>query len=159
MRRRYDSELYKSRIKRINRLMPDACIGVDVIVGFPGEDDDKFLESMSFIEDLDISYLHVFKYSERNNTHAVTLPNIVNPNIRSKRSKLLRLLSSRKKAAFYNKNKGTNHEVLFESEAKNGFIEGFSSNYVRFRRKWDSSLTGCLVESKFTEIDSEGFAT
>jgi threonylcarbamoyladenosine tRNA methylthiotransferase MtaB len=159
MRRRYDSELYKSRIKRINRLMPDACIGADVIVGFPGEDDDKFLESMSFIEDLDISYLHVFKYSERNNTHAVTLPNIVNSNIRSKRSKLLRLLSSRKKAAFYNKNIGTIHEVLFESEDKNGFIEGFSSNYVRFRRKWDSSLTGCLVESKFTEIDSEGFAT
>ena len=159
MRRRYDSELYKSRIKRINRLMPDACIGADVIVGFPGEDDDKFLETMSFIEDLDISYLHVFKYSERNNTHAVTLPNIVNSNIRSKRSKLLRLLSSRKKAAFYNKNIGTIHEVLFESEDKNGFIEGFSSNYVRFRRKWDSSLTGCLVESKFTEIDSEGFAT
>ena len=158
MRRRYDSKLYNSRIKMINQLMPDACIGVDVIVGFPGEDDDKFLESMSFIEDLDISYLHVFKYSERDNTHAITLSNIVNPKIRSKRSKLLRLLSSRKKARFYNKNIGTTHQVLFESEDKNGFIEGFSSNYVRFRKKWDSSLAGRIVESKFTEIDSEGFA-
>ena len=158
MRRRYDSKLYKSRIKIINKLMPDACIGVDVIVGFPGEDDDKFLESMSFIDGLDISYLHVFKYSERDNTHAITLPNIISSKIRSKRSKLLRLLSSRKKAGFYNKNLGTIHQVLFESEDKNGFIEGFSSNYVRFRRKWDSSIAGTMVESKFTEIDTEGFA-
>ena len=158
MRRRYDSKLYNSRIKMINQLMPDACIGVDVIVGFPGEDDNEFLESMSFIEDLNISYLHVFKYSERDNTHAITLPKIVNSKIRTKRSKLLRLLSSRKKAAFYNKNIGTIHQVLFESENKNGFIEGFSSNYVRFRRKWDSSLAGSIVESKFIKIDSEGFA-
>jgi threonylcarbamoyladenosine tRNA methylthiotransferase MtaB len=158
MRRRYDSKLYKSRIKMINKLMPDACIGVDVIVGFPGEDDDKFLESMSFIDGLDISYLHVFKYSERDNTHAIALPNIISSKIRSKRSKLLRLLSSRKKAGFYNKNLGTIHQVLFESEDKNGFIEGFSSNYVRFRRKWDSSIAGTMVESKFTEIDTEGFA-
>ena len=158
MRRRYDSKLYKSRIKMINKLMPDACIGVDVIVGFPGEDDDKFLESMSFIDGLDISYLHVFKYSERDNTNAIALPNIISSKIRSKRSKLLRLLSSRKKAGFYNKNLGTIHQVLFESEDKNGFIEGFSSNYVRFRRKWDSSLAGSIVESKFTKIDSEGFA-
>ena len=158
MRRRYDSKLYNSRIKMINQLMPDACIGVDVIVGFPGEDDHEFLKSMSFIEDLDISYLHVFKYSERDNTHAITLPKIVNSKIRTKRSKLLRLLSSRKKAGFYNKNIGTIHQVLFESEDKNGFIEGFSSNYVRFRRKWDSSLAGSIVESKFTKIDSEGFA-
>ena len=158
MRRRYDSKLYKSRIKMINKLMPDACIGVDVIVGFPGEDDDKFLESMSFIDGLDISYLHVFKYSERDNTNAISLPNIISSKIRSKRSKLLRLLSSRKKAGFYNKNIGTIHQVLFESEDKNGFIEGFSSNYVRFRRKWDSSIAGTMVESKFTEIDTEGFA-
>ena len=86
------------------------------------------------------------------------MPNIVNSNIRSKRSKLLRLLSNRKKAAFYNKNVGKIHNVLFESEDKNGFIEGFSSNYVRFRRKWDSSIAGTMVESKFTEIDTEGFA-
>ena len=101
MRRRYDSSLYKSRIEMIKELMPEASIGVDVIVGFPGEDDDKFLESMNFIEALDVSYLHVFTYSERDNTHAITLPGIVNPNNRSKRSKLLRLLSSRKKSDFY----------------------------------------------------------
>ena len=158
MRRRYDTELYKSRINRINQLMPDACIGVDVIVGFPGEDDHKFLESMSFIEDLDISYLHVFTYSERDNTHAITLPNIVDTNSRSKRSKLLRLLSSRKKATFYNKHIGSSHQVLFESENKNGFIEGFSSNYLRYRRKWNPDLAGSIIKSKFTEIDSEGFA-
>ncbi len=138
--------------------MPDACIGVDVIVGFPGEDDDKFLESMSFIEDLDISYLHVFTYSERDNTHAITLPNVVDANSRSKRSKLLRLLSSRKKASFYNKHIGSSHQVLFESENKNGFIEGFSSNYLRYRRKWNPDLAGSIIKSKFTEIDSEGFA-
>ncbi len=158
MRRRYDTELYKSRINRINQLMPDACIGVDVIVGFPGEDDDKFLESMSFIEDLDISYLHVFTYSERDNTHAITLPNVVDANSRSKRSKLLRLLSSRKKASFYNKHIGSSHQVLFESENKNGFIEGFSSNYLRYRRKWNPGIAGSIIKSKFTEIDSEGFA-
>ena len=158
MRRRYDANLYKSRINKINELMPNACIGVDVIVGFPGEDDDKFLESMSFLETLDISYLHVFTYSERDNTHAITLPNIVKSNIRSKRSKLLRILSSRKKVNFYKKHLGSIHNVLFESENKNGFIEGFSSNYLRFRRKWDSSLVGSVVKSKFTEIDSEGFA-
>ena len=158
MRRRYDSKLYESRINKINKLMPDACIGVDVIVGFPGEDDDKFLESLSFLEKLDISYLHVFTYSERDNTHAITLPKIVQSNIRSKRSKLLRILSSRKKADFYKRNIGSTHNVLFESEVKNGFIEGFSPNYIRFRRKWDSSLAGSLVESKFMEIDSQGFA-
>ncbi len=158
MRRRYDANLYESRINKINELMPNACIGVDVIVGFPGEDDDKFLESMSFLEAQDISYLHVFTYSERDNTHAITLPNIVQSNIRSKRSKLLRILSSRKKADFYKKHLGSTHNVLFESENKNGFIEGFSSNYLRFRRKWNSSLAGSVVKSKFTEIDSEGFA-
>ena len=158
MRRRYDADLFESRINKINELMPNACIGVDVIVGFPGEDDDRFLESMSFLEALDISYLHVFSYSERDNTHAITLPNIVQSNIRSKRSKLLRILSSRKKGDFYKKHLGSTHNVLFESENKNGFIEGFSSNYLRFRREWDSSLAGSVVKSKFTEIDSEGFA-
>ena len=101
MRRRYDTELYRSRIEKINKLMPDACIGVDVIVGFPGEDDDLFLESISFLENLNVSYLHVFTYSERDNTHAISLPDSVDASVRVKRSKLLRLLSSRKKATFY----------------------------------------------------------
>ena len=158
MRRRYDIELYRSRIEKINKLMPDACIGVDVIVGFPGEDDDLFLESMNFLENLNVSYLHVFTYSERDNTHAISLPYSVDANVRAKRSKLLRLLSSRKKAAFYERNVGSIQDVLFESEEKDGFIEGFSSNYIRFRRPWDPNLIGTIVKSIFIDIDSEGFA-
>ena len=158
MRRRYDTELYRSRIEKINKLMPDACIGVDVIVGFPGEDDDLFLESMNFLENLNVSYLHVFTYSERDNTHAISLPNSVGASVRTKRSKLLRLLSSRKKSAFYERNVGSIQDVLFESEEKDGFIEGFSSNYIRFRRPWDPSLIGTIVKSIFIDIDSEGFA-
>jgi len=158
MRRRYDTKLYRSRIEKIKRLMPDACIGVDVIVGFPGEDDDLFLETMSFLENLNVSYLHVFTYSERDNTHAISLPNSVDANVRAKRSKLLRLLSSRKKSSFYKLNLGTIHDVLFESEEKDGFIEGFSPNYIRFRRPWDPCLTGEIVKLIFTGIDENGFA-
>ena len=158
MRRRYNTELYRSRIEKINKLMPDACIGVDVIVGFPGEDDDLFLESMSFLENLNVSYLHVFTYSERDNTYAISLPDSVEANVRAKRSKLLRLLSSRKKATFYKRNIGSIQDVLFESEEKDGFIEGFSSNYIRFRRPWDPNLIGTIVKSIFIDIDSEGFA-
>ena len=158
MRRRYNTELYRSRIEKINKLMPDACIGVDVIVGFPGEDDDLFLESMSFLEKLNVSYLHVFTYSERDNTYAISLPDSVDANVRAKRSKLLRLLSSRKKATFYERNIGSIQDVLFESEEKDGFIEGFSSNYIRFRRPWDPNLIGTIVKSIFIDIDSEGFA-
>ena len=158
MRRRYNTELYRSRIEKINKLMPDACIGVDVIVGFPGEDDDLFLESMSFLENLNVSYLHVFTYSERDNTYATSLPDSVDANVRAKRSKLLRLLSSRKKATFYERNIGSIQDVLFESEEKDGFIEGFSSNYIRFRRPWDPNLIGTIVKSIFIDIDSEGFA-
>ena len=158
MRRRYDTKLYRSRIEKIKRLMPDACIGVDVIVGFPGEDDDLFLETMSFLENLNVSYLHVFTYSERDNTHAISLPNSVDANVRAKRSKLLRLLSSRKKSSFYKLNLGIIHDVLFESEEKDGFIEGFSPNYIRFRRPWDPCLTGEIVKLIFTGIDENGFA-
>ena len=158
MRRRYNTELYRSRIEKINKLMPDACIGVDVIVGFPGEDDDLFLESMSFLENLNVSYLHVFTYSERDNTYAISLPDSVDSNVRAKRSRLLRLLSSRKKATFYERNIGSIQDVLFESEEKDGFIEGFSSNYIRFRRPWDPNLIGTIVKSIFIDIDSEGFA-
>ena len=158
MRRRYDTKLYRSRINKIKELMPDACIGADVIVGFPGEDDKLFLESMNFLTSLNISYLHVFKYSERDNTYAISLPNIINSTIRSKRSRLLRLLSSKKKNEFYTQNIGTSQNVLFESDNKNGFIEGFSPNYIRFRRPWDPSLVGSIVESNFSNIDSDGYA-
>lgn len=158
MRRRYDTDLYKSRIKKIKETMPDASIGVDVIVGFPGEDDEKFLETFNFLERLDVSYLHVFTYSERDNTHAITLPESVEPFKRSKRSKLLRLLSSRKKLEFYQTHVGRYHNILFESENKNGYIEGLSENYIRYRRKWDSNLSGSIVNSKIVSIDQDGYA-
>ena len=158
MRRRYDTDLYKSRIKKIKETMPDASIGVDIIVGFPGEDDEKFLESFNFLERLDVSYLHVFTYSERDNTHAITLPQSVEPFKRSKRSKLLRLLSSRKKLEFYQTHVGSYHNILFESENKNGYIEGLSENYIRYRRKWDSNLSGSIVKSKIVSIDQDGYA-
>jgi len=158
MRRRYDTDLYKSRIKKIKETMPDASIGVDVIVGFPGEDDEKFLETFNFLERLDVSYLHVFTYSERDNTHAITLPESVEPFKRSKRSKLLRLLSSRKKLEFYQTHVGSYHNILFESENKNGYIEGLSENYIRYRRKWDSNLSGSIVKSKIVSIDQDGYA-
>lgn len=158
MRRRYDTDLYKSRIKKIKETMPDASIGVDVIVGFPGEDDQKFLETFNFLERLDVSYLHVFTYSERDNTHAITLPESVEPFKRSKRSKLLRLLSSRKKLEFYQTHVGRYHNILFESENKNGYIEGLSENYIRYRRKWDSNLSGSIVNSKIVSIDQDGYA-
>ena len=138
--------------------MPEASIGVDVIVGFPGEYDDKFLESMNFIDTLDVSYLHVFTYSERDNTHAITLPKIVNLNTRSKRSKLMRLLSGRKKSNFYKSKIGNTYNVLFESENKNGYIEGFSENYIRFKTIWDPKLVGTIKQMKFRDIDPEGFA-
>ena len=158
MRRRYDTSLYESRIKKIKETMPDASIGVDVIVGFPGEDDEKFLETFNFLERLDVSYLHVFTYSERDNTHAISLPDSVEPFKRSKRSKLLRLLSSRKKLEFYQTHVGSYHNVLFESENKNGYIEGLSENYIRYRRKWDSNLSGSIVKSKIVSIDQDGYA-
>jgi 2-methylthioadenine synthetase len=148
----------KVEIKMIKELMPEASIGVDVIVGFPGEDDDKFLESMNFIDTLDVSYLHVFTYSERDNTHAITLPKVVNPNTRSKRSKLMRLLSGRKKSNFYKSKIGNTYNVLFESENKNGYIEGFSENYIRFKTIWDPKLVGTIKKMKFRDIDPEGFA-
>jgi len=158
MRRRYDTSLYESRIKKIKETMPDASIGVDIIVGFPGEDDEKFLESFNFLDRLDVSYLHVFTYSERDNTHAITLPQSVEPFKRSKRSKLLRLLSSRKKLEFYQTHVGSYHNILFESENKNGYIEGLSENYIRYRRKWDSNLSGSIVKSKIVSIDQDGYA-
>lgn len=158
MRRRYNSKLYEDRIKKIKETMPDASIGVDVIVGFPGEDDDKFLETFNFLERLDFSYFHVFTYSERDNTHAISLPGRVESNKRSKRSKLLRLLSSKKKHNFYQTQIGSYQNVLFESENKNGYIEGFSENYIRFRKRWDPNISGKVIKSRLVSIDQDGFA-
>jgi len=158
MRRRYKTDLYQSRVDLIRELMPFASIGVDVIVGFPGETDEMFLETYDFINKLDISYLHVFSYSERENTKAIELDGIVPKKTRNKRSKLLRLLSASKKASFYKKNIGTDYNVLFESENKNGLIEGYTENYIRVRKNWNKNLVGKIRKVKIEKVDSEGYA-
>ena len=156
MRRRYMKELYQDRVEHIKTVMPDACIGVDVIVGFPGETDDLFLETYNFLNALDISYLHVFTYSERPNTHAATLPDVVPKSVRSKRSKMLRGLSAKKRRAFYESQIGSKRTVLFEGENKEGYIHGFTENYVKVKVEWNPELVNTLHKITLTEIDSDG---
>jgi len=156
MRRRYMKELYQDRVEHIKSVMPDACIGVDVIVGFPGETDDLFLETYNFLNALNISYLHVFTYSERPNTHAATLAGIVPKSVRSKRSKMLRGLSAKKRRAFYESQIGRKRTVLFEGENKEGYIHGFTENYVKVKAPWNPELVNTLHEITLTEIDSDG---
>ena len=156
MRRRYMKELYVDRVEHIKRVLPDACIGVDVIVGFPGETDEIFLETYNFLNDLDISYLHVFSYSERPNTHAATHSNEVPKSVRSKRSKMLRGLSAKKRRAFYESQITTEHTVLFEGENKQGYIHGFTENYVKVKSPWNPSLVNTLHKVSLKEIDSDG---
>ncbi|MFD2561342.1 tRNA (N(6)-L-threonylcarbamoyladenosine(37)-C(2))-methylthiotransferase MtaB [Aquimarina rubra] len=156
MRRRYLSDLYVDRVKKIKEVMPHACIGVDVIVGFPGETDDHFLDTYNFLSTLDISYLHVFTYSERENTVAASLENVVPQDVRKKRSKMLRGLSVKKRRAFYESQIGTKRTVLFESENKEGYIHGFTENYVKVKMPWDPSYVNTLHKVKLTVIDDDG---
>ncbi|MCK0109314.1 tRNA (N(6)-L-threonylcarbamoyladenosine(37)-C(2))-methylthiotransferase MtaB [Flavobacteriaceae bacterium S0825] len=156
MRRRYLRELYVDRVNRIKQVMPHACIGVDVIVGFPGETDELFLETYNFLADLDISYLHVFTYSERDNTLAADMEGVVPKNVRSKRSKMLRGLSVKKRRAFYESQLGTNRTVLFEGENKEGYIHGFTENYVKVKTPWNPELVNTLHEVELCEIDDDG---
>ena len=156
MKRRYLRELYSERVEKIRHVMPNACIGVDVIVGFPGETDAHFLETYHFLNDLDISYLHVFTYSERDNTEAALIDGAVPGNIRAKRSKMLRGLSVKKRRAFYEGQLGTAHIVLFESENKQGYIHGFTENYVKVKAPWNPELVNTLHEISLTRIDDDG---
>ena len=156
MKRRYLREVYTERVAKIREVMPHACIGVDVIVGFPGETDEHFLETYHFLNDLDISYLHVFTYSERDNTEAVEMEGVVPMNVRSKRSKMLRGLSVKKRRAFYESQIGTNRTVLFESENKEGYIHGFTENYVKVKTPWNPELVNTLHEINLTKIDEDG---
>ena len=159
MKRRYLSKLYKDRISHIKKVIPNACIGADVIVGFPGETDKEFLETYDFISRLDLSYLHVFTYSERNNTEAIKFDKVVPKNIRSKRSKMLRSLSVKLKRKFYTSQIGTTRNVLFETENRNGFVYGFSNNYVRVKYPWRNYLADKIVPFELKEIDSDGLVT
>ena len=156
MKRRYLRELYVSRVAKIHEVMPDACIGVDVIVGFPGETDEHFLETYHFLNELDISYLHVFTYSERDNTEAVLMDGVVPDAVRAKRSKMLRGLSAKKRNAFYMSQLGKEKTVLFESDNKQGYIHGFTENYVKVKAPWDPSLVNTLHKVKLTKIDADG---
>ena len=157
MQRRYKRELYFERVNYIKSLMPDACIGADVIVGFPGETDELFLETYKFIADLNISYLHVFSYSERDNTKASNFLNVVPNQIRSKRSKMLRSLSVKMKRNFYRSQLKSNKNILFESENKKGFIHGFSENYVRVKTPWRKNLVDSIVNCELKEISEDGY--
>jgi len=156
MRRRYQRELYVDRVAQIKKLMPDACIGVDVIVGFPGETDEHFLDTYNFLNALDISYLHVFTYSERDNTLAAEMDGVVPLKVRKKRSKMLRGLSAKKRRAFYESQIGTQRTVLFEGENKKGYIHGFTENYVKVKAPWDPALVNTTHSIELKEIDDDG---
>lgn len=156
MKRRYLRELYQDRVARIREVMPHACIGVDVIVGFPGETDEHFLETYHFLNELEISYLHVFTYSERDHTEAAYMDGVVPKNVRHKRSKMLRGLSAKKRRAFYEAQLGSTRTVLFEGENKQGYIHGFTENYVKVKYPWDPALVNQLHQVHLKSIDPDG---
>ncbi|MDB4323944.1 tRNA (N(6)-L-threonylcarbamoyladenosine(37)-C(2))-methylthiotransferase MtaB [Crocinitomicaceae bacterium] len=156
MRRKYDRELYKNRVETIKSKNSKTCIGVDVIVGFPGETDNDFLDTVNFIKDLDVSYLHVFTYSERANTTAIKLGDPVPMNVRKERSKQLHILSAKKKRAFYESNLGNTAIVLFENEENNGVMHGFTQNYVKVKTPYNPDLANTFCKIKMEEIDRDG---
>ncbi len=153
MRRRYKTSLYRERIEKIKNLMPDACIGVDVIVGFPNESDEHFMQTYNFLHSLDISYLHVFTYSERQNTKAAEMGNAVPKKIRAERSKMLHNLSDKKRRYFYETQLGKTKTVLWENEVKEDKIFGFTENYVRVNQAYNVSLPNTLQEVELKEFD------
>ncbi|MFC2109462.1 tRNA (N(6)-L-threonylcarbamoyladenosine(37)-C(2))-methylthiotransferase MtaB [Bacteroidota bacterium] len=156
MKRRYMRQVYTDRVTAIKEKMPNACIGVDVIVGFPGETDELFLETYNYLNELNISYLHVFTYSERPNTEAVEMEGVVSQKVRQKRSKMLRGLSVKKRRAFYESQLETEHSVLFESENKEGYIHGFTENYVKVKTPWNPVLVNTTHRIHLTKIDDDG---
>ena len=156
MKRRYLRKTYTNRVSQIKKVMPNACIGVDVIVGFPGETDALFLETYNYLNEMDISYLHVFTYSERPNTAAVDLDGIVPKKVRAKRSKMLRGLSAKKRRSFYESQLDNTLTVLFENENKEGYINGFTENYVKVKSPWNPDLVNTLHPITLTKIDEDG---
>jgi len=155
MKRRYLSELYVDRVNKIKELIPDCCIGADVIVGFPGENDIDFKRTYDFISSLEISYLHVFSYSERENTESVFFTEKNSKKIKSDRSSILRELSDIKRGTFYKKNINSERKILFESENKNGFIHGYTDNYIRVKTIWSSNLVDSIVKRKLFSISND----
>lgn len=158
MRRRYRSDLYKSRIERIKSLMPDACIGVDVIVGFPGESDELFNETRDFITSLPVSYLHVFTYSERDNTTALRIDDVVPMEKRHERNKVLRIIGENKKSHFYHSYKNQIRPVLWEAENDEGMMSGFTNNYIKVRTPFDANLVNQITLAEIQGFDGDGNA-
>jgi threonylcarbamoyladenosine tRNA methylthiotransferase MtaB len=158
MRRRYMRELYAERVATIKRLMPHCCIGADVIVGFPGETEADFLDTYRFLNELDISYLHVFTYSERDNTAALKMEGVVPMQERSRRSKMLHILSDKKRRYFYEQQLGSVQTVLFEEDIEDGNMHGFTQNYVRVVAKYDPILINELKEVRLVQINEKGLA-
>ncbi|MGB0887846.1 MAG: tRNA (N(6)-L-threonylcarbamoyladenosine(37)-C(2))-methylthiotransferase MtaB [Vicingaceae bacterium] len=156
MRRKYLKELYVERVARIKELMPHACIGVDVIIGFPGETEEDFLETYNFLNELDVSYLHVFTYSERQNTTAIKMDGVVPKVERSKRSKMLHILSNKKKRYFYEQFIGKENTVLFESEQHEDYLNGFTDNYIKVRVPFSEDLQNQIKTVTLTKVDMEG---
>lgn len=156
MRRRYKRELYADRVQKIKQLMPNACIGVDVIVGHPGETDDAFKETYHFLTELPVSYLHVFTYSERPSTTALAIKPVVPGQIRSERSKMLHILSDKKRRAFYESQIGNEATVLFEEDVENGIMQGFTENYIRVAAKYDPLLINEMLPVRLVTVNPEG---
>ncbi len=156
MKRRYKRETYTNRVEQIKRTMPHACIGVDVIVGFPGETDELFMETYNYLNNMDVSYFHVFTYSERANTEAAEMADVVDRGVRKKRSKMLRILSAKKKRAFYEKQLGTKTRVLYEGDNKEGWIHGFTENYIKVKTHWNPKLVNQIQDIELTTIDDDG---
>ena len=154
MQRRYTVEDYHRVISKIKEIIPDAGIGVDVIVGFPGESEDNFLETYTFLRDLPVTYLHVFTYSERPDTKAVSLPGVVEHSERKKRNNMLRILSEKKRNLFYEQMIGKDLEVLFEAQNIDSMMKGFSSNYVRVEHEFDPNLVNELSVVRITKADN-----
>ena len=159
MRRRYKREVYSDRVEKIKSIMPHCCIGVDVIVGFPGETEELFMETYNFINELDVSYLHVFTYSERDNTHAIELGGVVSAQDRAKRSKMLHILSDKKRRAFYEQNISKDATVLFETERDGDVMYGFTENYVKVKTPYNEALANQIVNVKLSEVDRDGIMT
>ena len=157
MKRRYNKDLYRDRINLINNTIPNVCIGVDVIVGFPGETEEYFNETLNFLKELNVSYLHVFTYSERDNTIAAELSNPVPMEVRSKRSMILRSLSDKKRRSFYQSQLGSYKTVLYETENKKGYIYGYTENYLRVRSPWNPELANKLKLVRINRIDNKGY--
>jgi len=156
MKRRYLSNLYQDRVAKIREVLPNACIGVDVIVGFPGETEELFLETYNFLNELPISYLHVFTYSERDNTEAIDFDGVIDVAERKRRNKMLRILSEKKRQAFYQTQLGSTQKVLWEHDNKEGKMFGFTENYVKVQTDFDASLVNQTQYVELVRINHNG---